>query len=94
MEHLDCLSWEEVAILAVFKSHRIRFGFGLTYSTFLHELHARPEIDVRAVLTGLVQRGLLKVLPEVKDFYILTRSGEVLSGPPSPAGVAGQVRAS
>lgn len=77
----DCLSRDEETILAIFKSHRIRFGFGLTYSTFQNELHGRPEIDVRLVLNGLVQRGLLKVLPEVRDFYVLTRSGEVLSGP-------------
>lgn len=89
MEHLDCLSREEEAILAVFQSHRIRFGFGLTCSTFLHELHGRPEIDVRRVLTGLVQRGLLKVLPEVRDFYILTRSGEVLTRPRPATGTDG-----
>jgi len=80
MGHADCLSLDEETVLAVFKSHRIRFGYGLTYSTFVHDLHGRPGIDVRLVLDGLVQRSLLKVLPEVRDFYILTRSGEVLAG--------------
>jgi|GEM_PF-2853087 hypothetical protein len=85
MNLADCLSPEEEAVLAVFKVHRIRYGFGLTTSTFARELSDRPGIDIRRVLGGMVQRGLLKVLPEVPDFYILTRSGEVLSGPPPPA---------
>lgn len=77
------LSKDEATILSVFKLHRIRFGYGLTRSTFVHELSDRPEMDVRVVLNRMVRDGLLTVLSEVPDFYILTREGERRLGPPA-----------
>jgi hypothetical protein len=74
-----CLSEDEALVLAVFRRRRVGHGFGLTATTFSYELHGRTGADIRRVLDGLVQRGLLAVRPEVKDFYILTRSGELLS---------------
>jgi hypothetical protein len=79
MAPTGCLSEDEALVLAVFRGRRIGHGFGLTATTFSYELHGRTGADVRRVLDGLVQRGLLAVRPEVKDFYILTRSGELLS---------------
>lgn len=82
------LSKDEETILSVYKLRRIRFGYGLTHSPFAHELCDRPDVDVRGGLDRMVGGGLLKVLPEVPDFYILTPEGERRLRPPARGGPA------
>jgi hypothetical protein len=81
MDPLKRLTGDEEAILSAYKTHNIRSGFGLTFTTFVHQLAGRPEIDVRAALNAMVGKGLLTTLPELPDYYILARDGERFFNP-------------
>jgi DNA-binding IclR family transcriptional regulator len=72
---------EHQAVLEVFERRRIRAGFGLTTATLAHELGGRPEEELRRTLDRMVQLGFLQVMPEVADYYLLTRDGEILFNP-------------
>jgi DNA-binding IclR family transcriptional regulator len=75
------LAPEHEAVLAVYERLRIRAGFGLTLRTLAHELGGRPDDETRRTLDRMVRLGLLQVLPEVGDYYLLTRDGETLFNP-------------
>lgn len=81
MERSSGLPPEQDQVLALYQRHRIRHGYGLTFSTFSHELRDHPPSELRQTLNRMVQTGLLTVWPEVDDFYILTRDGERFFNP-------------
>jgi hypothetical protein len=75
------LAPEHEAVLAVDERHRIRAGFGLALRTLAHKLGGRSDDETRRTLDRMVRPGLLQVLPEVGDDYLLTHDGETLFNP-------------
>lgn len=72
---------EQERVLRVYEARRIRAGFGLTLQTIAHEIPGVPERDLRRTLDGMAGTGLLQVMPEVADYYLLTRDGERFFNP-------------
>ena len=89
MSSQDALSPAEEAVLAVYRTRRIRPGYGLTATTFRKELKYIPLPAITEAIASLLAKGCVGAHPVIQDFYLLTPKGDehLRGGGPGSSGV-------